>query len=107
MKINEGEIIGVGSTLRTLKKIGETEKAWIIGFFGSDKEGKLRQYDTIYFPKSQVKFENSIFDIPDWLIKKNSIRDYAEVIEQCAKLRPEWLDDILQNIYAVIDDNER
>ena len=93
MKIIEGEIVGIGSTLATIHKTGETKKAFIVEFRQGNQVIRSQ-----FLPKSQVKYENGIFEIPDWLAKKVFIRDYVDVIKECAEKRPEWLDDILKTI---------
>ena len=89
----KGCIIGKGSTLATMHKVSETERAYVVEF----RQGNLR-LNTAFLPKSQVKHEHDIFEIPDWLAKKLLIRDYTEVIQECAEKRPGWLDDILKAI---------
>ena len=93
MKIWEGEIIGRGSTLVALHKVGETKKSYIVEV----RQGKIK-LDKLFLPKSQVRYTHGVFEIPEWLAKKLLLRDYAEVIKQCAKIRPEWLDDLLSAI---------
>jgi len=97
MKIHEGTIIGKGSTLATMQKVGETAKAFIVKF----KQGDL-ELDTAFLPKSQVKYENGVFEIPEWLCKKLLISDYVDVIKNCAEVRPEWLDEILVAIERIV-----
>ena len=97
MVITEGQIIGKGSTLCTMHKVGETARAYIV---------ELRQGNIVltkeFLPKSLVKYKEYIFEIPDWLAKKLLIKDYVEVIRECAELRPQWLDELLRAIERIV-----
>ena len=65
----------------------ETDKAIYVVFRGTGKEYELDENDEIggvvdewewseghWLPKSQVKVENRVVYVPEWLVKKNRIR---------------------------------